>query len=144
MPRVIFGAADDSRLIPYRQPHRLGLVKLGILESRQPNQAVGQRLWQLRLLEKESIGQRHPQGDRHRASQLSSLVCYALPWLRQILFLDETDIQGMGAAQGTQNHGLDVVWRQKLNRSKKAPLVRIRTQIGIHEYAIPLLSRLFL
>ncbi len=40
MLRVIFGAGDDPRLVPGGQPHRLGLVELGVLERRQAQEAI--------------------------------------------------------------------------------------------------------
>ena len=46
--RVVLGAADDARLVPHRHAHGLGLVELGVLEGRQADQPVGQRLRQLR------------------------------------------------------------------------------------------------
>ena len=39
---VVLGAGDDARLVVRRQPHRLRLVELRILECRQPEQAVPQ------------------------------------------------------------------------------------------------------
>ena len=59
--REVLGAADDARLVPHRHPHRLRLVELGVLERRQPDQAIGQRLRQLGLLEIDQIGQRDGQ-----------------------------------------------------------------------------------
>ena len=40
--RMVLGASDDARLVIGRQAHRLGLVELGILKCRQPNQSIAQ------------------------------------------------------------------------------------------------------
>ena len=39
---MVFGTADDPRLVVGRQPHRLGLVELGILEGGQPQQPIAE------------------------------------------------------------------------------------------------------
>ncbi len=45
----ILGAANYAWLVPHRKAHGLGLVELWILEGGEPNQAVGQCLWQIRF-----------------------------------------------------------------------------------------------
>lgn len=44
---IVLGATDHPGFIPHRQPHSLGPVELGVLEGGQPNQAVGERRWQV-------------------------------------------------------------------------------------------------
>jgi hypothetical protein len=58
---IALGTTDDAWFVPHRHPHRLGLVELRVLESRQPDQPVGQSLRQLGLLEIDQIGQRDGQ-----------------------------------------------------------------------------------
>ena len=67
--RVHITPGDHCRSIPHRQAHRLRLVELRVLESREPDQAVGQRLRQMRLVEVQHVGQRHGERCGHRAGQ---------------------------------------------------------------------------
>ena len=143
MLRKIFGATDDARLVPHRHPHRLGLVKLGVLEGRQPDQAIGQRLRQLRLLEINLVGQGHGQRFGHRPGQLGWLA-FPLPRRGQIFVVDEGHVQRMDAARCPQDGRLDVVRGHPRNGCEKPPLVGIRPQVSIHEYAEPLFARLLL
>ena len=64
----------------------LGLrIATGVLESRQPDQPVGQSLWQLGPLEIGQIGQRDGQCLRHRAGQLHCRCVLALPGISSMV-----------------------------------------------------------
>ena len=141
--RKIFGAADDARLVPHRHPHRLRPVELRILEGSQPDQAIGQRLRHLRLLEIDLIGQDDGQRFGHQTGQLGWFA-FPLPRRGQILVVDEGHVQRMRAARGAQDGRFDVVRGHPRNGCEKCPLVGIRLQTGIHEYADPPLARMLL
>ena len=57
----ILSTADNARLIPYRQTHGLGLVKLRALKSGQADQTIRQRLGEIFLGDKDLIGQHQRQ-----------------------------------------------------------------------------------
>ena len=63
---VIFGAADDPRLVIRRQTHRLRLVELGILKGRKPEQSIPEAWWQLILGEINLVAESQFQALRQR------------------------------------------------------------------------------
>ena len=113
------------------------------MEGSQPDQAIGQRLRQLRLLKIDLIGQDYGQRFGHQAGQLGWFA-FPLPRRGQILVVDEGHVQRMRAARGAQDGRFDVVRGRPHNGCEKRPLVGIRLQTGIHEYAEPPLARMLL
>lgn len=61
-----------------------------------------------------------------------------------ILVFDEGDIQWMSAARRPQDGRLDIVCCHGLDGCQESPLVRIRSEVGIHEYAVTTFARPFL
>jgi len=59
---MIFSASDNSGLVVRREPHGLSLVEFGILESRQPDQAVAEGRKQYFFRDIYLIGDREFQG----------------------------------------------------------------------------------
>ena len=133
--RVVLGATDDARLVPHRHPHRLRLVELGVLERREADQAIGQRLRQLRLFEVNQIGQGHLQRPGHGSRQLLRRCAFAFPRRGQILVIDEGDVQRMDATRRPQDGRRDVVPGHRLDGGQERPLVRIGMQFGVDEHA---------
>ena len=136
---VVFSAADHPGLVPDRHSHRLRLVELGVLECGEANQPVGQRLRQLHLLEVNEVGQRHRDRLRHRRRQPPVRGGLPFPRRSQVLLVDERHIERMRIARGAQDGGLDVVRRHRLNGCQERPLVGMRLQCGIDEYAVAVL-----
>jgi hypothetical protein len=132
------------RLVPHRHPHGLGLVELGVLEGRQPDQAIGQRLGQFALLEIDQVCQCHGQGPGHRARQLHRGGRLALPRRGQVLIVDEGHVKGVNAAGSTQDGRLDIVRLHGLDGREECPLVAVRAQIDINEDAAAVLARVLL
>ena len=65
--RVILSAGDDARFVVGRQPHRLGLVELGILERRQAKHPVSQTRVQSSLCDVDLIAENQLQSLRQFA-----------------------------------------------------------------------------
>ena len=126
MVLAILGATDHPWLIPHRQAHCLRLVELGVLEGRQPDQAVRQRLRKLRFVEVEEISHGYGQRCRHRAGQSLLSLRRAFPRFLLILLSDEGNIERMRAAGGAQDRRFDIVRRHGLHRRQEGPLVRMR------------------
>ncbi|OIQ72318.1 hypothetical protein GALL_460570 [mine drainage metagenome] len=144
VPRVVLGAADDTRLVPHRHAHRLRLVERGVLERRQADQAIGQWLRQLRLLEVDQVGQGHRQRAGHEPRQLLRRRTLALPRCGQVLVVDEGDVQRMPATRGPQDGRLNVVRGHRLDGGQECPLVRVGAQLGVDEDAETLIPRALL
>ena len=144
VPRVVLGTADHARLVPHRHAHRLRLVELGVLERRQANQAIGQGLRELRLLEVDQVGQRQRQRVRHSPCELLRRRALACPRRSRVRVIDESDVQRMDAARGTQDGWLNVVRVHPLGRGQESPLVRVGAQLGVDEDAEAVVPRALL
>ncbi len=123
---------------------RLGPEELRILECRQPDEAVEQRLRELRLLEIELVRKRKDQRCRHWSAQLFRQGRRRFPRFCLILFRDERHIERMDAAGGAENYALDIATVHGLDRCQACPLVGIGSKIVIDKYAATPLARLLL
>jgi len=141
VPRIGFGIADYAGFVPDRHPHRLCPVELRVLERGKANQAVGQRLRQLRLFEVDEIAQRHSEWLRHYPRQLLRRRGRTLPRRSQVFFVDESDIQCMRPARGTQDARLNVVRCHRMDGRQECPLVVVGMQFRINENAAAVLTR---
>jgi hypothetical protein len=133
----VLRAANDPGLVPHRKAHGLRLVELGVLERGQADQAVGQRLRQSGLLEVHQVGQRDLQRGRHGAGQAAGRWLLPTPRRGLVFAVDECHVEGMTAARGAQDRGLDVCGRHLGQAGQEGPLVIVGLQVAVDEDAAP-------
>ncbi len=143
--RMILGAGDDAWCAVSRQAHRLRLVKLGILECREPHQTVSQGGMQAFLGDIEFVSEHQLQslGQLTRNRRLFALSRRrSRPRLGVILLLwRQAYAQNSTPPLGLLYRFLDLLARELAHGREIGPLVRPGREILVEENAVRMGSR---
>ena len=146
---MILGAGDDPWGGGRREPHRLLLVELGVLEGGQPLDPVDQEGWQPHLFHEESLGKNRPDlcrqgtcdGDRGGLPGWR-----ASPRFRFVLVCGNCKRHPDDPVRPRRlfRNGVDRLSGEPGEGGEVCPLVRIRIEIVIDEDGIPFFPRFLL
>ena len=139
-------ACDHARLVVRREPHGLGLIELRVLKGGQPEKPI-QHSWRQTLTFYVNKIRANDLNGLWQRSFDRSLLSFAgrrqSPRVLRFLIVSDAhpDANEVAFALSFSNDFLRGVDRHSSDRRKELPLVWIRAEVGVNEYAVVLLPR---
>ena len=138
-------ACDHARLVVRREPHGLGLIELRVLKSGQPEKPIQHSWRQILTFYVNKIRANDLNGLWQRSFD-RSLLSFAgrrqSPRVLCILIIGDAhpDANEVAFALSFRDDLRSGVDRHSSDRRKELPLVWIRAEVGVNEYAVVLLA----
>src|SRR3989304_1824448 len=146
--REIFATTDDTRLAERRQAHGLRLIELGVLKSRQADQAVAEGRCQICLGNIDLIAEHQVDSLRKRTNDRCCLV--SSRWRRRprliviLICNGQADSQEVILLLRLADNCLGFLAGHSPEPREKSPLVMVRDKALVQEKAVAVLAWLLL